>query len=530
MRRFPSLRLAFLCFATLGLAAQAPEGWIQPRPLGADLPKGPWWGAGIWAADGSQGGMPLIAGLGFGSSIRGGGVSLSGGYRGERWDLAAEGLAWHDPDGRTRTSLDRFHLWRRSPGGWLVGLEREPLVWGYGLNGGYLLGTASQPVPKARIQSPFRDLHVFGVPLGTWRGELFLGQMDNRQPVSPLVQDYAYRIRAVKAYNPQRPFLSGIRAEARFGDLMEFYLNWINLFGGTVNGRSLTDGYSASEWATAFFGLKDTLAEGSLDFSNPSQVSGVYKNNARSASNSDVGARIRLPFLEQLFHASDVRVYASKGSKAVNNYYGTFFHRPFYYLGKDMDRDWNNLLNARFYRTYDQRTRYSAPSADVPNNSLGLLIAWPRFKLGLESLDTVNPFAQDGRPLEGGHRSFEHEGFRSGFYFDGDPLGNAFGGETRSYTVYGEGRFGAWTSRTWVYFGSRPFRDELTYWQQDHPGKEPVTNRFAGIQGEVGFRPEAQQLWKLGFEIQRQTSFRNAEGDDRTDGRIYLGWSWTSSR
>lgn len=518
----------FVGVPTAALLAQAPPGWLQSAPLGAGVDKGAWWGAGLWTADGSEGGMPLIAGLGFGSSLQGGGISLSAGYRGTRWDIAGEGLAWRDPAGRRRTSLDRFHVWRRSQAGWLVGLEREPLVWGYGLNGGYLLGTASQPIPKVRLQSPFRDIRILGVPLGTWRGEVFLGQMNNRQPVSPLVQDYSYRIRAVAAYNPQRPFLSGIRAEARFGDLMEFYLNWINLFGGTINGKSLTEGYSVSEWATAFFGLKDTLAEGNIDFSDPNHPEGVYKNRARSASNSDVGARVRIPALEQLFHAEDVRIYASKGSKGVNTYFGTFFHRPFYYLGKDLNQDWSNLVHARFNRTYDQRLRYSAPSADVPNNSIGILITWHQVKLGLESLDTVNPFEQDGRPLEGGHRSFEHGSYRSGFYESGDPLGNAFGGETRSYTAYVEMEREAMSIRSWFYFGVRPFRDELALWQVDHPGAEVSPNRFAGVQSELVWKRPGGQAWSLGAELQRQRAYRNVRGDDRTDARGYLAWSWRS--
>lgn len=472
--------------------------------------------------------MPLIASLGFGNAIQGGGISLSAGYKSLHWNVAGEGIAWRDFDGRNRVSLDRFHVWHLSEGGWLAGLEREPLAWGYGLNGGYLLGAASQPVPKLRMRSPFKALSAFGVPLGTWRGEMFLGQMDNRQPVSKEVQDYSYRRRAVAAANPQRPFLSGIRAEARFGDLMEFYANWINLFGGTLEGRSLTSGYSAGDWATAFFGLKDTLAEGNLDFSDPNNQQSRYQNNARSASNSDVGARVRLPVLESLFGAEDVRIYASKGSKAVNSYYGTFFHRPFYYLGKDLDKDWSNFRRARPYETYDQRTRYSLPSADVSNNTLGMLISWPGFKLGLESLDTVNPYAQDGRPLEGGHRSFEHGAYRTGFYYDGDPLGNAFGGETRSYTVYGEFQGPRWSSRSWFYFGNRPFRDDPVDWQIDHPSKTAVTNRFMGIQEELAYRPMPSQEWSLGMEFQGQKAFRFADGDNRTDLRGYVAWRWVS--
>ncbi|MGH7867629.1 MAG: hypothetical protein ACREP9_08380, partial [Candidatus Dormibacteraceae bacterium] len=217
-------------------------------------------------------------------------------------------------------------------------------------------------------------------------------------------------------------------------------------------------------------------------------------------------------------------------SKAVNSYFGTFYHRPIYYLGKDFGTDWTNFWSGRVYKTYDQGTRYSAPSAAEPNNSLGMLMSWSGFKLGVEALDTVNPFAQEGRALESGHRSFEQANYRSGFYFEGDPLGNAFGGETRSYTTYAEFQRDRWSSRSWFYFGNRPFRDVLEDWQIDHPGKTPITNRFVGIQEVLAYRATPSQEWRLGVELQRQKAFRNAGGDDRNDVVGFLAWNWTVGR
>ena len=160
----PWILAALLPMASL--MAQVPGGWDRREPLASGAT--PWWGVGLWAADGQGPPATLIKSLGMGNGLTGAGFHLEGGIHAGNWDFAGEVLGNRDFQGAAYLTLYRSHAWWHGPSGWQFGYEQEPLVWGYGLNGGYLLGESDRPVPKLRIESPMRHLGIGRVGLGTW--------------------------------------------------------------------------------------------------------------------------------------------------------------------------------------------------------------------------------------------------------------------------------------------------------------------------------------------------------------------------
>lgn len=526
--------IRFVLGATCSVAiAQMPEGWRAEPPLGADIKQGQtWFGAGLWAADKQGPPAPFVQSLGLGNALVGTGISLEAGRRSGSWEMAGKVILYKDPDGKSSGSLQQGHLWYRTAGGWLWGLEREPLVWGYGLNGGYVLGEASRPFPKARLETPFHAMKPFGVSLGSWKGEFFWGKMESRRSLGEEVQDPSYRSRNLAA-NPQGPFLSGFRAEARFGDDAEFYLNWINLFGGSVQGRSMTEGYNAADWLTAILGIKDSLAEGNNLPDDPNAPQGnTYKNKARSASTSDVGFRWRFRPLETFLDARDVRFYITRGSKAVNTLYGSAFHQPLYTLGLDVQKDFWAARDVAPKRIWDQKYRYWLPSPEVANDVVGFLFSWDRFRLGVEYLDASNGYQQFlDQPAPNGHRSFVSGIYPTGFYYYGDPLGTALGGEARVTTLRVEWDFNpSWSLQVWGHHGDRLYRDRTEDWMLDHPGQTTATNRFFGVQPILSYRQKDGLTARAGLSFQHQTAVDNQAGNPGNGFRWFvdLGWRWGS--
>lgn len=515
--------------ASAPLAAQMPPGWTTEKSLGSDIPQGQmWWGAGLWAADKHGPSATLVQSLGMGNALVGSGLSLEAGFKPGDWDFGGRVLLYKNPEGDSCVSAYEGHALYRSRGGWVTGLEREPLVWGYGLNGGYLLGEAARPFPRFRVESPFSEWSLFHVPLGSWKGQFFLGKMETRRILSEDIQDPSYRSRAVKGLGePEGPLLSGFRVEAKFGGAVEFYANWINLFGGTLKGVGMTEGYGFKDYFTALTGTKDAQAEADFDIGDSSQwnQAHLYQSKARSASNSDVGVRVRLSAFEQLFGAEDVRFYLTRGSKAVNINYKVAWHRPLHYLGKDLGNMWPPA------KAWNQQYWYYAPAPQVPNDVIGLMFDWHRFRLGLEYLDTVNARNQfANRPVQDGHRPFTHYLYRTGFYYYGDPLGSGLGGEARYSTVRIEwdaaDRF---TLQTWLQAGQRPFRDVVEDWILDHPGKTPVDAQFEGIQQGIRWQVDTNLHVSAGYSWQHQNGVENQQGVSGNGFRWYVdaGWRWS---
>ena len=468
--------------ATLG--GQVPGAWNSHLQLGQDeAAEAPWFGYGLWAADHHGPAAQLVDSLGLGNAITGFGFHVEGGVKLGRWDLAAEGLGIRNAD-NSRMSLYRAHaVWRSRPeNGWSLGLEQEPLVWGYGLNGGYVLGEAARPFPKIRVESTMKELRPFGIPLGAWGLQAFMGRMESERVMSPLLQDPLRKEESREGRgDPQGPLLNGYRVQARFGPFLEFYANYINLWGGSIRGVGLTQGYSGVEYATAMFGLKDTIAEANL---NSSTIYGEIpnKNKALSASELDWGLRLRLWKLERPLGAESIYFYLSRGSKNEWWNIGTFLRNPVRGSLLDLEADGRRLVQGRITRIWNATDRYSAPNLTSPNDTIGLLFDWSKVRLGLEYLDAINAFGP-------GVRSFGHYVFLSGFYYYGDPLGNALGGEARTTTLRLEADLAdSIESQTFLHVGERVNRDPIDLWQQAHPGTLPTRNRFVGVQQGFNFK------------------------------------------
>ena len=520
--RFPSSLFLTLAFSA-SLAAQMPPGWnVAPR-LGSDEPHGAfWYGAGLWAADRHGPPATLVDSLGMGNALTGQGIHLEAGFARGNWDLAAQLLAVHSPQGADYLSLYRGHAtWQnRLDPQWVFSLEMEPLVWGFGLNGGYLLGDAARPFPRFRVESPRADLHVFKVPLGTWSWQAFLGRLENRRAFSDSLQNpLEQKDLATIQGDPQAPLISGYRVQAEFSDFMEFYANYLNLWGGTLNGRGVLDGYSLSEFGTAMFGLKDTLAESNIDVNSGLPQNNAYANRARSSSAADVGFRVRSRPLERALGAESVYGYFSRGSKSLGSSFSLLGSNPGKYIWKDIHAEFQAASQLRLGRIWGQTGRYTSPNLTSPNETIGLLAAWPGFRLGLEYLDAVNAYGPGGPQV----RPWNSGMYPSGFYYHGDPLGNATGGEARTTTLRIEADLGRrLTGTTLLHRGERPFRDNLALWMEAHPATAPTPDRFVGLQQSL--------LWQVrpGVSLAAGASWERHDAVDNTPGARKNGFQYYS--
>jgi hypothetical protein len=507
--------LLFGLITFVPLAAQVPYGWNQQSALGSDRPGAePWYGGGLWAGDHHGPAPTLSDSLGLGNALSGTGFHLEGGFRSGNWDFAAEVLGNHDPSGGDYLTLYRSHIWHHSDRGWQSGFEQEPLAWGYGLNGGYVLGEAARPFPRLRVESPMADLHIFRVPLGTWGWQAFMGRLENHPVLSSSLQNPSQAEHTIATVGvPEAPFLMGYRVQAQFGPLMEFYLDSMNLWGGTRNGQAMSNGYSLENYVTAMLGIKDGLTEANVDYGNPGSVPtgpNAPQNVPQavaSATEIDVGFRLQDPPLARFLNADSSYLYISRGSKSAFWPVGVFLQRPIYYAGKDVSRDVTDLLLKPTWGTWwNTYSRYTAPSLNQPNDTVGVLVSWPRVRAGLEYFACV-----DAASL--GFRPFTHGTYATGFYYYGDPLGNAMGGEAITTTAKVETDF---TSRlsgtTRITRGFRPFRDDPTYWQLDHPGQTPGKDRFTGLQQTLVWKQGANTTVELGGAWQREGAVENVTG------------------
>jgi len=478
------------------LMGQVPEGWNARQVLGSDLPKGTTWlGGGVWSANQSGPPATLIDSLGLGNSLTGSGISLEGGTNLGAWSFALKALAFRDVNGATRLTVHQGHLTWQSRGGWRLGLEDEPMVWGYGLTGGYLLGEAARPFPKMRMVSPQTPISLFGKSLGTWEIQWFTGRLENDRRIADNAQDPSYRSSIIRTNGePQAPLMSGYRLEGSFHDRkIECYANWTVLWGGTRRGVGTTSGYSMGEYLTAMTGLKDPLAESTIDFSDPNRPSAQMRNGAQSSSNFDLGMRFQIQALANLVAADHAWGYISRGSKGVTVGWGVLAHKPLYWLGKDLEKDARYALNANYRRAWYDVDNHVVPNLIVPNDAFGLLFQWPGVRLGIERRSTSNL-------PEVSYRSFVNNIYATGFYRDGDPLGEALGGETDTTTVRLECELSAKLNSTlWFIRGARPFRDNPTLWAADHPGAASTEDRFTGIQGDVAWKMDAARTLRLGW-------------------------------
>ena len=519
------MKILCACLAALlPLAAQVPSGWNHRSALGSDLPgEGLWYGAGLWSGDHQAAAATLTDSLGLGNALAGGGVHLEAGYRRGPWDLAIEGLGNRTPAGQTYFTIYRSHAWYRAPSGWQGGFEQEPLVWGYGLNDGYVQGEAARPFPRLRIESPMADLHLGRVPLGRWGWQAFMGRLENHPVLADAIQNPSWASRYLGSNGtPEAPFHMGYRVQAEFGPLMEFYLNLTDLWGGTLKGRGMTDGYRLGDYATAMLGIKDALAEANTDYTDPSAQVPAPVGRARSSSEIDVGFRLQSPGLAGALKARNSWLYVSRGAKSAIWPVSVFLKRPLHYLGKDLSRDTNNVLFApNLGQWWNTASRYTAPSLNQANDTVGVQASWTRVRAGLEYFACSDTTSLGVRP-------FTHGLYVTGFYYYGDPLGSAIGGE--AVTTSGKLEVDLsprLTSATTVMRGFRPFRDALVPWEEDHPGQTPGSNRFTVLQQTLDWKGQVASLG-LGASWQRMGARANVTGAAASGVAWFadLGFHW----
>lgn len=501
------LALALLT-TSLSLHGQMPPDWNQRSPLGADLPqRTSWFGAGLWAAAHQGPPATLINALGMGNAYTGAGIQAEAGVNLERWSFAIKGLANTDTLGRSHFTVYQSHALYRSRSGWLMGYEQEPLVWGYGLNGGYLLGEASRPVPKLRLASPMVNLAPFGISLGNWGFQTFWGRLENGRTLGDNLQDGAVKKAMVTGSgDPQAPFFSGYRVQADFLEhKVEAYANLSVIWGGTLNGESMTKGYTVAEYLTAMTGAKDPLAESGIDWNDPNHPAPVYTNKARSTGNFDAGVRVHTPTLARWLSADQAWWYWSRGSKGMTISWATAARRPLYSLAWDTKTDLKHLAQGNFIR-FLNTDRYYTPNFLQPNDTLGVLIQWPTVRLGLEYQETVNN--------PNNYRAFGGNGhYPTGFYTYGDPLGTATGGESTTFSARLEVDLNPRLSTTtWLEGGARPFRDDLTAWHREHGAPDPALNRWVGLQHALTWKVNPNTTLNAGAAWQRQASIDFVSG------------------
>jgi len=511
------------------LSAQVPPGWHPRAALGDAIPgQGAWYGAGAWAGRHQADAATLTDSLGLGNALAGGGFHLEGGWRRGAWDLAAEALGNRDPLGQTYLTLYRSHAWCRSGRGWQGGFEQEPLVWGYGLNGGYVLGEAARPFPRLRVASPMAELRLGRVPLGTWGWQALVGRLDNHPVLSTSIQNPSQARQGIGTRGtPEAPLVNGWRIQAEFGPLMTFYLDTLVLWGGTLNGRAMTRGYRPGDYVTALLGIKDALAEAGTDFSTPGKSVQPLVNAARSTTEIDVGFRLQAPFLARALKAQASWLYLSRGSKSAFWPVKVLLRRPVRGIGKDLSRDLDDgLLHPHWGVWWNTASRYTAPSLNQANDTLGLLVRWPRVRAGLEYFACSDGAGQGFRP-------FTNSLYLTGFYYYGDPLGSAVAGEAVTTSARLEVDFGPrLTGATTVMAGFRPFRDDLADWLQDHPGQHPGRNRFTVLQQTLDWRVGTSATLGLGVSWQRQGAVRNVAGAAGSGCAWFAdaSWHWPAPR
>ena len=506
--------------------AQAPPLWNAPQPLGHDQP-GPdpwdgssrsWFGGGLWSADKHGPPATLVDGVGLGNALTGSGFHLESGYKYGEFDLAAEVMGVRNPAGAAYLTLYRGHatLGKEGADEWMTGLEMEPLVWGYGLNGGYLLGDAARPFARLRVASPMAELAPFGIPLGSWGFQVFVGRLENHRTLSDSIQNPLSQQAIIRSQgDPQAPFINGYRLQATFSDFMEFYANYLDIWGGTLNGKSMLHGYNAKDYLTAMFGFKDVLAQKDIDTNVPYDKVPVYVNRARSASEVDVGFRVRSRPVERWLGAESVYAYFSRGSKSMDWAVGVLVDHPGTYIWKDLVAEGTRLAEARFSSIFNQTGRYTSPNLSSPNETLGVLLAWHRIRLGIEYLDATND------PQASAVRPFQNSVYPTGFYTYGDPLGNAIGGEARTATARLEVDVSrSLTGTTIVHSGTRPFRDSLPLWQAVHGGATLAPDHFTGLQQTVTWRMSRGTALELGGAWERHSAVANVSGD------THNGFQW----
>ncbi len=444
------------------LAAQAPiaqdgalalrHRWlaevVDPDHLPPESPIA--WEAGTFMASRKETGwMPLIDGEGLGSALQGVGFSAAGGWTRDGWALQGRFLAFREQNSEaSRIRLQSFEATRTTPGGWKFGLMEGPLSWGYGLAGGYLMGTSNLPFLRAVVETPERDLSLFGIPLGRWKVETFLGRLEWNRQVPEWISNPTDVARSLETQGDRRrPEISGTRFKARFGDLFEMNMGAVSRWGGVrSDGSRVMKVANISDYPLAYLGAENLLvaeASGNAQDSDPAKR---YQNNPdyKNLSNAvaDVEFRLRLPALARMTGAKGFAIYLSRGGSNVNWQWKDFLRHPdsafrhdFTFFWHQLSKPSAKLLHSDPNSLWGWGYSEASPSLTHYNDTLGVHWVYETWDLAGEISDTRNQVYPGST-----FRTYGNGAYLSGHSRYGDSLGQAFGGEVYRQSL-------AWTWR-----------------------------------------------------------------------------------
>jgi hypothetical protein len=456
--------LGFL-LAGLPLAAQAPVAqdgalalrhrWlaevVDPDQVPPDPPMA--WEAGTFAASRRRSDwMPLIDGEGLGSALQGVGVTMAGGWTGNGWTLQGRVLAFREQgSGASRIRLQEFEATKTTLGGWRFGLAEGPMAWGYGMAGGYLMGASDLPFLRAIAESPERELSLFGVPLGRWKVETFLGRLEWNREIPEWISNPRDTASNLETNGDRRrPEISGTRFKARFGENVDMNFGAVSRWGGVrADGSRVMSGASASDYLLAYFGAENLAvkeASGNAQDPNPANRFKAYSGYGNlSNAVADLEFRVRFPAIAQLTGAKGFAVYLSRGASNINWQWKDFLHHPGSAISHDLTFYWQQLSKPGAKLLHSDPNSFwgwayteAAPALVHINDTIGVQWVYDTWDLGLEIEDTRNQ-TYPGSTF----RTYGNTVFLSGHSRYGDSLGQAFGGE-----VYRQSLSWTWRPRT----------------------------------------------------------------------------------
>lgn len=497
-----------------------------PGPDGATLSAGllsvSWGEEDVW--------MPLVHGAGLGTVTLGNGLVASGQWTRRGWELSATWTALRNrEDGSVRGRLNEFSLVRRTPGGWRWGVEKKPFQWGYGLFGGYLIGDAHDPVPRLVLESPLKALHLFGVPLGSWGFDTFLGQLEwNRKPPAWSSEPGVVQETLATQGDIRRPNLSGFRLRAAFGPNVDMNFGVVSRWGGVnAKGRNIMSGLSWWNYPLGYLGAENLLvaeASGNLENPDPAKrfvVPPTYHDISNAVA--DVELRIRFPeTAARWFGAKGLALYLSRGANNVNWQWKTFLRHPFSAWSHDLRFVGHQLgRGAIFGSGPDSLLGWSfaegSPALTHINDTVGVQWVFDRWDLGLELSDTHN------LPYPGStYRAYENSRFISGHSRYGDSLGEPLGAE-----VYQQGfRLGTRLPRqgrlsVLVLDAIRFYRDSPLVLTNFRPG---VDDHFFHAQTDLQWVFPSQARLGGSFAFERHQALDFVAGNRRSNWILSLGY------
>ncbi|WLT33243.1 hypothetical protein [Geothrix sp. PMB-07] len=460
-------------------------------------------------APGGTARTPLLDGGGLGTVLNGTGLAWQLGWSSGGFEVDTTFLAVHGSgDQADRLRLFQGRLGYRSERGWRFALERMPFQWGYGITGGYLFGTSARTFPRAVLETPAVDLSVFGVPLGNWGFEAFLGKLGADQQVPDWAADREQILAAARTQGGivQKAFQGGYRLKARFGSSLEMNFAVSSQWGGiAADGRKVTDGYGFRDYLSSFLGSQNIgVSEASGDPGNPS--GGPTKSQSNGIANVEM--RFRPSWLAELAGAKGAFAYISRGAENVNWQWKDFLHHPLQAIWHDVKSDATTSPRTVWHKD----RREASPNLQWPNEAVGLQFTWDHADLGIEYLDN-----RTGEVPGHGYQTYSHWFFLAGHSNGGDPMGDAFGGSIITRTVSWGWKQQGWSVRGIFTDGLRTFKDDLIAWKAAHPGFSPMPNHFqhAELQGTLAFAEKWSIGASLAFQREQKLHFEpglNARG------------------